>query len=163
MPGGDGAYSGTKVQQTCRKCNWIRHSWHELMSKCCQIIYSETSFKCCHLHILLTASSQCLLLLRAWDRTASPEALWTVAFPWQSLHAHLSCGVAWSRLGLNRVISCWGELSSQMQVVWEQIAQELKGLMVSGLSISCIHVGHSLISLCWFYRRYPHILRGLFS
>lgn len=107
-----------------------------LVSKCCQIIYSETCFKGCHLHISLTASSQCRLF-RAWDRTASPEALWTVAFPWQRLHAHLSCGVGWRRLGLNRVISCWGELSSQMQVVWVQIAQQLKGLTVSGLSISC--------------------------
>lgn len=114
---------------------------------------------------LLPAGACCcsVKLSSCEPQTASPEALSAVAFLWQWLHAHSSCGVGWSRLGLNGVISGWGELSSQSQAAWAHVAQEMKRLPVSALSIPCIHLDYSLISLCWFYGTYPHILSGLFG
>ena len=102
------------VQQTCRKHNWIPHSWHEMMQKRCQIIYSETCFRQCHLPVSPSTSTQFPLLLGTWARASSPETFWAVAFPPQRPCACLSHGVVWSRLELNRVMSGWGELSRQI-------------------------------------------------
>lgn len=155
MSGMDGACSGKKVHQIYRKCNWIPHGWHKLVWKCYQFIYLETCFKLCHLHMSLSAFRQHLLLLKAWDMTVYSEALWAVVFPWQWLcmntHPVVWTGVGW---GLYGVMPDWYEYSIQKQVEWTHVAQEIQRLTVSALCIPCVHLGNSLISLCWFVGRY---------